>query len=79
MAASEANKVLVALRKKPGGDFEALATDGLPVLVEILGFSDESYTEAVDRLEEALEYLGVIPERLHIQYPDGSPYEREEF
>ena len=76
--ASKSDKVLVTLRKEPGGDFEALAADGLPVLVEILGFSAESYTEAVGRLEEALEYLGVVPERLHIQYPDGSPYEREE-
>ena len=76
--ASESDTVLVWLGKKPGGDFEALDTDGLPVLVEILGFSAESYTEAVGRLEEALEYLGVVPGRLHIQYPDGSPYEREE-
>ena len=64
--------IQVEIRKKDGCDHEAVAVDGLPVMVEVTGFSEESEGHALYRLVCGLEYLlGVDGVDLEIQSPSG--------
>lgn len=56
--------------KKQGGDYEAVTTEGLTEMVEIVGFSDQSPAQALQRLLRALENFG-IQDDLHVVFSDG--------
>lgn len=63
--------IQVRIRNEPGADHEAVAVDGLAVMVEIVGFSEQSATHALYRLARGLEYfLGVDGLDLEIESPD---------
>lgn len=54
------NTIQVELRISPNGeDFEAVAKDGLPALVEVVAFSEESFEIALENLKLALWSFGI--------------------
>ena len=64
--------IQVEMRKKDGSDHEAVAVEGPPVMVEVIGFSEESEGHALYRLACCLEYLlGADGVDLEIQSPSG--------
>lgn len=66
--------IQVEIRNESGADHLAVAVDGLPVMVEIVGFSEESETHALYRLACGLEYfLGADGLDLEIESPDKEP------
>ena len=64
--------IQVQMRKKAGSDHEAVAAEGLPVMVEVTGFSEESEGHALYRLARGLEYfLGADAVDLEVESPGG--------
>ena len=64
--------IQVEMRKRDGCDHEAVAVEGLPVMVEVTGFSEESEGHALYRLACGLEYfLGADAVDLEVESPGG--------
>ena len=67
--------IQVEVRKKDGCDHEAVAVDGLPVMVEVTGFSEESEGHALYRLACGLEYLlGADAVGVEVESPGGETH-----